>query len=70
MRVDNSLPETDLEVIGTSMGLVTKCGALQLGLDRKIQFRVTGYDAEGHVKRYWLSGTPSTSPFLPRYPEW
>ncbi|MCK4786131.1 MAG: hypothetical protein KAV87_20405, partial [Desulfobacteraceae bacterium] len=34
VRVDNSLPEIDLEVIGTSIGAVTKCGALQLGLDR------------------------------------
>jgi hypothetical protein len=57
VRVDNSLPEISLETIGTSVGAVTKCGALKLGLDRKIQFRVTAHDAEGHVKRYWLSGT-------------
>lgn len=57
IRTDNSLPEIDLEVIGSSAGAVTKCGVVQLGPDRKIKFRVTGYDAEGHVKRYWLSGT-------------
>ncbi len=57
IRVDNSLPEIGLEVIGTSVGAVTKCGVIKLGLDRKIQFKVTSYDAEGHVKRYWLSGT-------------
>lgn len=57
MRIDNSVPETELEVIGTSVGAVTNCGVIQLGLDRQIQFRVTAHDAEGHVKRYWLSGT-------------
>ncbi len=57
VRIDNTLPEINLEVIGTSVGAVTKCGALKLGIDRKIQFKITGYDAEGHVKRYWLSGT-------------
>jgi hypothetical protein len=57
IRVDNSLPEIKLEVIGTSAGWVTDCGVVQLGLNRKIQFKVTCYDAEGHVKRYWLSGT-------------
>ncbi len=57
LRIDNNLPEVNLEVIGTSVGAVTDCGVIHLGLDRKIQFRVTAYDAEGHVKRYWLSGT-------------
>lgn len=57
VRIDNSVPEVSLEVIGTSVGAVTECGALRLGLDRKIQFKVTGHDAEGHMKRYWLSGT-------------
>jgi hypothetical protein len=57
IRVDNSLPEIKLEVIGTTSGAVTNCGVVQLGPDRKIQFRVTAYDPEGHVKRYWLSGT-------------
>ena len=57
LRVDNSLPDTALEVIGSTTGAVTNCGVIQLGLNRKIQFRVTAYDAEGHVKRYWLNGT-------------
>ncbi len=57
VRVDNSLPEIKLEVVGTTAGAVTDCGVVQLGPDRKIQFKVTAYDAEGHVKRYWLSGT-------------
>lgn len=57
IRVDNSLPEIKLEVVGTTAGAVTDCGVVQLGPDRKIQFKVTAYDAVGHVKRYWLSGT-------------
>jgi hypothetical protein len=57
IRVDNSLPTADLEVIGTSAGGVTPCGSLQLGTDRKIQFKVTAHDPEGHVRQYWLSGT-------------
>jgi hypothetical protein len=57
IRVDNSVPTADLEVIGTSAGGVTPCGSLQLGADRKIQFKVTAHDPEGHVRQYWLSGT-------------
>ena len=57
MRTDNDRPELNLEVIGTTVGIVTDCGALQLGIDRKIQFKVTAHDPEGHVLRYWLSGT-------------
>ena len=57
MRVDNSAPDADLEVVGTSVGGVTPCGALQLGANRKIYFTVTAHDPEGHVKQYWLSGT-------------
>lgn len=57
LRVDNSVPEAKLEVIGTSAGGVTPCGALQLGADRAIEFKVTASDPEGHVKQYWLSGT-------------
>ncbi len=53
VRVDNDVPEASIEV----MGSVTECGALQLGADRKIQFKVTAHDPEGHVLRYWLSGT-------------
>ena len=53
MRVDNDRPEASLEV----MGAVTKCGALQLGGNRKIQFKITAHDSEGHVRRYWISGT-------------
>ena len=56
IRVDNSLPDyIDLEVVGTSEGAVTDCGVVQLGIDRRIEFRVNAYDAEGHVKRYMLS---------------
>lgn len=57
MRVDNSQPQVRLEVIGASTGAVTPCGALKLGFDRRIQFRITAYDAEGHVLAYSLSGT-------------
>lgn len=57
VRIDNSVPEAELEVVGTSMGGVTICGALQLGLDRGTEFKVTARDPEGHVLRYWLSGT-------------
>ncbi|HEY90565.1 MAG TPA: hypothetical protein G4O07_01905, partial [Dehalococcoidia bacterium] len=57
VRVDNSVPEADLEVIGTSVGGVTICGAMKLGLDRDIDFEVTAYDPEGHVRYYWLSGS-------------
>jgi hypothetical protein len=57
VRIDNSVPEASLEVIGTSVGGVTTCGALQLGMDRGIEFKITAHDPEGHVLRYWLSGT-------------
>jgi len=57
IRVDNSLPEIELEVVGTSEDAVSDCGVVQLGRDRMITFRVTAYDAEGHVKRYLLCGT-------------
>lgn len=57
MRVDNTIPQTKMEVIGTTTGAVTPCGALKLGLDRKVQFRITAYDPEGHVLKYELSGT-------------
>lgn len=57
MRVDNNVPEASIEALGTTVGGVTDCGALQLGTDRKIQFKITGHDPEGHVLRYWLSGT-------------
>ena len=57
MRIDNNVPETSIETLGTTLGGVTVCGALQLGIDRKIQFKVTAHDSEGHVLRYWLSGT-------------
>lgn len=57
IRIDNSVPEAELEVVGTSVGGVTVCGSLQLGIDRRIQFNVTAHDPEGHVRRYWLSGT-------------
>jgi len=57
MRIDNSVPETKLEVVGTTVGGVTDCGALHLGLDRTIEFKVTARDPEGHVLKYWLSGT-------------
>ena len=63
IRVDNSLPEINLEAIGTKKGAVTGCGAVTLGEspERWIEFKVTAYDAEGHVKRYWLSGTRGKS---------
>lgn len=64
VRVDNSVPETSLEVIGTSVGGVTTCGAMQLGIDRTTQFKVTAHDPEGHVLRYWLSGTRGKEAYL------
>lgn len=57
IRIDNSMPTADLEVIGTSAGGVTPCGSLDLGADRKVEFKVTAHDPEAHVRRYWLSGT-------------
>lgn len=53
MRVDNDRPEASIEV----MGSVTECGALTLGVGRKITFRITAHDPEGHVRRYWISGS-------------
>jgi len=57
IRVDNSVPEVKLTVEGTSMGAVGNCGAMQLGLDRLIHFKVTAFDPEGHVWKYQLGGT-------------
>jgi len=63
IRVDNSVPEATLEIIGTSVGGVTPCGALQLGADKGIQFKVTAHDPEGHMKQYWLSATRGKDAF-------
>ncbi|HAC65921.1 MAG TPA: hypothetical protein DCF68_20905, partial [Cyanothece sp. UBA12306] len=57
LRIDNSKPDVSLESISTSMGNVTPCGAMQLGSDRQIQFVITAYDPQGHVRSYHLSGT-------------
>jgi len=57
MRLDNDVPEANIEALGTSFGGVTDCGALQLGTDRTIQFKITAHDSEGHVLQYWVSGT-------------
>ncbi|MEW5988216.1 MAG: hypothetical protein AB1791_16430 [Chloroflexota bacterium] len=63
IRVDNDRPQVNLEVIGTSMGAVTECGALKLGVDRRIQFKATAYDPEGHVLKFWLGGTRGKQAF-------
>jgi hypothetical protein len=63
LRVDNSIPEVDLDAMGTSVGAVGICGALTLGLDRQIHMRVTAFDPEGHVWQYWLSGTRGKDAF-------
>lgn len=56
--VDNSRPEVKLEVVGTTLGQVTPCGALTLSAaQRHIQFRITAYDPAGHMAHYTLSGT-------------
>ena len=57
IRVDNSLPEINLEAIGNSAGELTDCGVLELKADRKIRFEITAYDPEKHVKRYSLIWT-------------
>ncbi|TSA56432.1 hypothetical protein D4R42_03490 [bacterium] len=59
MRVDNDRPDASLETLDTVMGPVTECGDLELGVspNRWIRFRITAHDTEGHVLRYWLSGT-------------
>ena len=57
MRIDNTLPEAEIEPLSTSGGGVSQCGGLNLGSDRKVTFRVKAHDPEGHVLRYWISGT-------------
>jgi hypothetical protein len=57
LRIDNSRPDAVLEAIGTTVGNVTNCGALRLGADRMLSFKITAYDPEGHMLGYWLSGT-------------
>ncbi|MBN1261842.1 MAG: hypothetical protein JXB35_14285 [Anaerolineae bacterium] len=53
MRIDNTAPEIDFEPLGA----VTACGHLALPASRKIQFRVTAFDPEGHMFSYNISGT-------------
>lgn len=54
LRIDNDLPQADLDVLSPS---ATVCGDLTLGGDRKITFRVTAYEADGHLHSYSLSGS-------------
>lgn len=60
-RVDNDRPEASIEALMTALGSVTDCGDLTLPAspsgDRWIRFRITAHDPEGHVLRYWISGT-------------
>ncbi len=53
IRIDNGLPEAALDVISPS---ATVCGNLTLGVDRKITFRVTAYEADGHMYKYSIFG--------------
>lgn len=53
MRIDNSVPNVDIDVLGS----VTTCGALTLPANRKLQFEVTAADSAGHVLSYTLSAT-------------
>lgn len=52
--IDNDLPQADLDVIAPA---ATVCGDLSLGADRSITFRVTAYDADGHLHSYSLTGS-------------
>jgi hypothetical protein len=60
-RVDNDRPEASIEALQTALGYVTECGHLTLPAspleDRWIRFKITAHDPEGHVLRYWISGT-------------
>ncbi len=52
LRVDNTRPDTALDIISPA---VSECGYMTLGTDRKITFKVTANDPEGHMYRYSVS---------------
>lgn len=54
IRIDNGLPEAALDVIAPA---ATVCGNLTLGGDRQITFRVTAYEADGHLYQYHIYGS-------------
>jgi hypothetical protein len=53
MRIDNTLPDFRFDVLGN----VDECGMLVLDASRKIDFKVTITDDEGHILSYQISGT-------------
>lgn len=53
IRIDNQVPDVELKTTA-SIGV---CGNTTLDADRRIHFIVTAHDPDGHVSRYFLSGT-------------
>jgi hypothetical protein len=63
IRTDNDPPQADFDVISPATGV---CGDLTLGPatdvdNRKITFRVTAYEPDGHLFDYCISGTRGRS---------
>lgn len=54
IRIDNDLPQADLDVLSPS---ATVCGDLTLDSDRKITFRVIAYESDGHLHSYYINGS-------------
>lgn len=52
VRVDNSKPDVALDILSPA---VSECGYMTLGATRKIQFKVTANDPEGHMYSYGIS---------------
>jgi len=59
IRVDNTRPEVALDIISPA---VSECGYMTLGSDRKITFKVTAKDTEGHMYTYRISCTRGKHP--------
>lgn len=54
IRIDNDLPQGAIDVTSPA---ATVCGDLTLGVDRTITFKVTAYEADGHLHSYYIYGT-------------
>ena len=61
IRIDNTAPDTEFTPLRTLNGDATECGVLLLsglsGANRWVKFKVKAVDSEGHVLKYWISGT-------------
>ncbi|HYM77192.1 MAG TPA: hypothetical protein VE377_14560 [Candidatus Dormibacteraeota bacterium] len=57
LRIDNTVPLVDLQIVGGDEFAEKKCGRVMLTPNGELTFQITAYDPVGHVLSYGLSAT-------------